>query len=59
MLGEIEAAPNVTTWRYVQSEVFLSVIVSKARIERDQRRPLHLLSLPWVANSWLPDCFRV
>jgi hypothetical protein len=27
--GEIEVTPNVTTSRYVQNEVFLSVIVSK------------------------------
>jgi hypothetical protein len=29
LLGEIEVGPNLVTYRYGQSEVFLSVIVSK------------------------------
>jgi hypothetical protein len=34
ILGEIKVTPNVTTCRYVQNEVFLSVIVSKCSVHR-------------------------
>jgi hypothetical protein len=50
ILGEIEVAPNVTTCRYVQNEVFLSVIVSKVLAES---RPV--FRVPRFTAVWFVD----